>query len=106
VVGYPGIDLYFRRLFETLLQSTALQPECSKPMVGMDVGTLGSRRNHSMDAGSSGNGPTIEKPIAKTSTLRTITANMTGARFSAPGTPYCIGASLARRQQDREVWRH
>ena len=44
-----------------------------------------------MGAGSSGNRPT-EKPIAKTRTLKTITANMTGARFSAPGTPYCIGS--------------
>jgi hypothetical protein len=54
--------------------------------------TLGIRRDHSMGAGSSGNRPTIEKPIAKTRTLRTITANMSGARFSAPETPYCIGS--------------
>ena len=40
--------------------------------------TLSIRRNHSMGAGSSGNRPTIEKPIAKTRTLTTITANITG----------------------------
>ena len=49
--------------------------------------TLSARRDHSMGAGSSDNRPTIVKPIAKTRTLRTITANMTGTRFSAPGSP-------------------
>ena len=43
-----------------------------------------------------GKRPTIEKPIAKTRALRTITANTTGARFSAHETPYCSGIAACR----------
>ena len=53
--------------------------------------------------GSVGQPPYHREPIAKTRTLRTITANITGADFLPPEPRIASEASPPRRRRDREI---